>query len=65
MKILVNLESKNSVQSRAKLKSKEIPDECSLCVDAYGVGCSRKFEVLKKNVLTGSFFIIRQDEHRS
>jgi len=40
--------SKNSVQFRAKLKSKEIPDECSLCVDAYGVGCSRKFEVLKE-----------------
>ncbi len=34
--------SKNSVQSRAKLKSKEIPDECSLCVDAYGVGCSNR-----------------------
>jgi len=40
--------SKNSVQFRAKLKSKEIPDECSLCVDAYGVGCSRKLEVLKE-----------------
>ena len=40
--------SKNSVQFRAKLKSKEIPDECTLCAEAYGVCCSRRFEVLKK-----------------
>jgi len=34
--------SKNSVQFRTKLKNKEVPDECSLCVDAYGVGCSNR-----------------------
>jgi hypothetical protein len=34
--------SKNSVQFRAKLKNKEVQEECSLCVDAYGVGCSNR-----------------------
>jgi hypothetical protein len=34
--------SKNSVQFRTKSKNKEVPGECSLCVDAYGVGCSNR-----------------------
>jgi len=40
--------SKSSVQFRTKSKSKETPDECILCAEAYGVCGSKKSEVLRK-----------------
>jgi len=40
--------SKDCVQFRTKSKSKETPDECILCAEAYGVCGSKKSEVLRK-----------------
>ncbi len=34
--------SKKSVQFRKMLKNKVVPNECSLCPDAYGVICSNR-----------------------